>query len=220
MKRRAQITLNGFDIDRFAKLRPYLYHLTAAGNLAHIRASRSIAPAVDWMRRAGRIDLLRQRRKDQVTLQVNGQRILLRDQKPLARGNIEFALGYTYEELVESLSSRVSFWPGRVDGPNAYGVRHFERYENEHPVIIRARFCSLIAANQGVQTMFCRYNSGCPRCSNGFKSPRGSDTFVGAGDFTGTESKVVEVTFASEVSLPADAEYGSNPCGPWKALFE
>ena len=43
--------------------------------------------------------------------------------------------GFVFEDLVEILNGRVFFWPGAVGGPISYGVRHFERYQNEKPVI-------------------------------------------------------------------------------------
>jgi hypothetical protein len=103
----------GFQIDKFITLRPFLYHLTAQENLARLRASRSIVSASELMKRAGRTDLLRVRRKGHEVIEVDGQRISLRDQKPLHSGNILFAEGFTFEDFVESLNCRIFFWPGK-----------------------------------------------------------------------------------------------------------
>jgi uncharacterized protein DUF7002 len=207
-----------FDIAEFVRLRPFLYHLTAARNLTHIRASRVISPAAELMKSAGRLDLMRQKRIGHVPIDVNGRPIVLRDQVPLHRGNMKLPEGFTFEDFVESLNSRIFFWPGRASGPISYGTRHFERYRSEHPVILRARVRSLLASNPGLEPHFCQYNSGSPRCSYGEKSPRGRNTFLSHSKFPGSPSKVVEVTFTTEIILPRDAEYGLHPGGPWQQV--
>jgi hypothetical protein len=40
-----------------------------------------------------------------------------------------------------------------------------------------------------------------------------------AAEFDGTPSKVVEVTFDTKIQLPANAEIGEHPDGPWKRLM-
>jgi hypothetical protein len=119
---------------------------------------------------------------------------------------------------VESLNRRVFFWPGTASGPISYGIRHFERYQGERPIVLRLLMQSLLASNPASQPLYCRYNSGSPRCSYGTKSSRGANTFVPAGDFAGTPSTVVEVTFQEPITLPADAEYAGRPSGPWRSL--
>src|SRR5262249_59348981 len=111
------------------------------------------------------------------------------------------------------------FWPGDDTGPRDYGRRHFEHYKKEQPVILRMDFESLRDVNPHIAPQFCRYNSGSPRCSYGKKSPRGPDTFVPAENFNESAKKVVEVTFESEIILPANARYARDPEGPWRALL-
>lgn len=145
--------------------------------------------------------------------------ILLRDQAPLHRGNLKLPNGFSFEEFVESLNRRVFFWPGTTKGPISYGLRHYERYRQESPVLLRINYQSLVQVNPSAVPLFCRYNSGSPRCSNGRKSPRGPDTFVPTTDFKGTPSQVVEVTFSSEIELPAHTKFGTKPNGPWSFLL-
>jgi hypothetical protein len=170
------------------------------------------------MKLGGRDELFRVRRRSHEEIAINGTRISLRDQAPLYERNLDLSGGYSFADFVASLNSRVFFWPGTASGPNSCGVGHFERYKEERPRILRIASNSLFAANPWVEPLFCRYNSGAPRCSNGKKSPRGPDTFLDIGHFIGTPSQVVEVTFDREVLLPANTEVGALPQGPWAPL--
>jgi hypothetical protein len=98
-------------------------------------------------------------------------------------------------------------------------VRHFERYRQDGPVFLRIDYPSLLLANPSAVPLYCRYNSGSPRCSNGKKSPRGPDTFLSTLAFNGTPSQVVEVTFSSEIELPTQTKFGRQPGGPWNSLL-
>jgi hypothetical protein len=203
---------------RYAGLRPYLYHLTDRSNLARIRETNTILPVARLMELAGRADLLRIRRRGHEWLNIGQESILTRDQAPLHEGNVELINGFSFEDLVESINRRSFFWPGTAAGPISYGVRHFRRYQKEHPVILKIAFQSLLNMNRGVDPLYCKYNSGSPRCSGGNKSPRGPDTFLPAARFNGAPSKVVEVTFGVPIVLPADARVGNRPAGPWRLL--
>jgi hypothetical protein len=176
-------------------------------------------PAAALMERSGRTDLLRARRSGAIEVRISEASISIRDQAVLHRGNAQFPDGYTFEEFIESLNRRVFFWPGKAGGPNDYGMRHFQRYQEERPVILRVGLQSLLAANVNVRPRFCRFNSGSPRCSYGKKSPRGPNVFLFAEDFNGGPADVVEVTFDAAVLLPRDCEFGASPLGPWKRLF-
>ena len=76
-----------FEIERFISIRPFLYHLTAAENLVHLRASRLMATPAELMKQTGRIDLLRAKRSQHEQILLGGKEIILRDQKPLREGN-------------------------------------------------------------------------------------------------------------------------------------
>jgi hypothetical protein len=207
-------------IDDYVTLRPYLYHLTAAVNLEHILDSGILVPAAQLLEQAGRTDLLRVRRERPEPLRLNGRTIQIRDQSPLIQGNVQLNGGWTFENLVEDLNARCFFWPGNDKGPIRHGVRHFERYKNDSPVLLRFLFSSLLSANPHIVPFFCAYNSGAPRCSNGRRSPRGPETFQPAAEFKSRNHQVVEVSFASDVVISSSAEIGTNPNGPWHLLFK
>jgi hypothetical protein len=196
--------------------RPFLYHLTHRANLARLRETSRLFPVAVLLQNAQRNDLLRARRPESIAVRMGEIVVWIRDQAPLREGNIRFSNGYTFGDLIESLNRRIFFWPGLGAKPISYGMRHFERYESEKPVVLRIGFEALLRANPGVAPRFCRYNSGSPRCSNGKRSPRGPDTFLLAQDFHETASKVVEVTFDTEIRLPQDTEFGETPKGPWR----
>lgn len=171
------------------------------------------------MERAKQTDLIRILRRGSRQVSFEGRTIVIRDQDRLHRGNTGVPSGYTFEDLIESLNRRIFFWPGASAGPISYGRRHFERYEEEHPVILRIEFQSLLSVNRSGNPLYCRYNSGSPRCFDGKKSPRGPNTFLSAIDFQETPSKVVEVTFDTEIILPPTTQFGMHPSGPWKNLI-
>lgn len=167
---------------------------------------------------SGRKDLLRVTRLNYELIKIGEDIVRVRDQAPLHEGNVTLPFRYSFGDFIESLNSRVFFWPGSGDGPISYGIRHFERYRDERPVIIRAPVESVMKANPDAEPQFCAHNSGSPRCSNGKKSPRGPDTFTLAAAFVGVPSKVVEVTFNREISLPDDSQVSCSPKGPWRRL--
>jgi hypothetical protein len=210
---------NDLELQRYLNIRPYLYHLTARSNRAHIADTRMLFPAATLMQRARCEHLLRVRRVSHERLTIDGITILVRDQTPLHEGNLALPKGYLYADLIGDLNRRVFFWPGTARGPISYGINHFGRYKGEKPIIIRVRFDSLLQANPMAAPEFCKYNSGAPRCSYGRKSPRGPNTFVSASHFSESPSQAVEVTFCSSVAIPANTEYGNHPEGPWHPLL-
>jgi hypothetical protein len=171
------------------------------------------------MEQGGRDDLLSFRRRKHEKITVSGKVITIRDQAPLHRGNMALPSGYTFEKFIECLNRRIFFWPGTLDKPISYGLRHFERYREENPVILRISFQSLIDSNPRIEAHYCRYNSGSPRCSYGRKSPRGPNTFQPVDKFEGRPAEVVEVTFNQPLTLPANTNISAHPTGPWKQLF-
>lgn len=203
----------------FASTRPYLYHLTHRANVDYLRETAKLFPAAVLMERSGRNELLRAKRPGPVPVHIGDAVVWLRDQGPLYEGHVRFTNGYTFEDLIESLNRRIFFWPATAAGPISYGIRHFGTYKKEKPAFLRIDFRALLLANPAATPRYCKYNSGSPRCSNGVKSPRGPDTFLLAADFDGTPSNVVEVTFDSEITLPAGTAVGASPEGPWNRLL-
>jgi hypothetical protein len=195
-----------------------VYHLTAASNLPMIQHDRRLYPAANLMEMSGRTELMHRKRTKHEPVMIRGLQISIRDQKVLHPGNMSLPRGYSFEAFVESLNRRVFFWPGTAAEPIDYGVRHYERYTSEAPIILRIPTARLFAANLGVAPLYCRYNSGSPRCSRGKKIPRGPNIFVSSDDFDYPPGRVVEVTFEASVRLPAETEWGPSPFGPWQAL--
>ncbi len=208
-----------FSLTAFAKIRPYSYHLTADVNLDRIRRTGVLRTAKSILEDGGYFESIRTRRTEHRLVQNATDTISVRDQSPLHRGNLNLEDGFSFEDLVLMLNSRVFFWPGTVVGPTDYGVRHFHRYVAESPVILRVPTVELLEANPSLMPMFCRYNSGSPRCTSGRKSPRGKGTFVNNTSFDGSPSEVVELTFEGTVVLPASTGIGSKPTGPFSPLF-
>jgi hypothetical protein len=169
------------------------------------------------MTAAGEVRLLASRRRTGREIAIDNEMIHIRDQAPLHEGNIRFGDGWSLSDLVSELNQRVFFWPGSGGGPIAYGVRHFERYLTERPVVLRVSLPNLLDCNP-VTPLFCKFNSGSPRCSGGLGSLRCSDTFVTADRATFTPSGVVEVTFLDAVNLPNNVLVADSPQGPWRVI--
>ena len=192
-----------FTLNSFAKTRPFLYHLTARSNLDSILAAGTLTCASQFLSEAGASEWKRRRRPECVSLPMRGGDVCIRDQAPLYQGNVSLAPGWEFGDLVSYLNDHVYSWPGTDCGPIDYGLRHFSRYISDGVVVLRVPTESTFAENAN-PPLFCRFNSGSPRCSNGKKPPRGPDTFAPAPRFDGGPSKVVEVVFYERMILPAD----------------
>lgn len=208
-----------FSYDQFSRTRPYLFHLTAQSNVRRIRRTRVLYSAETLMRKAGDTSMLRQKRFVSRTVQIKEDTVNIRDQQPLHAGNISFVDGWSFEDVIKLLNERVFFWPGTSIGPIGYGKRHYKRYIEENPSILRVSTQALFGTNLDVSPTFCRYNSGSPRCSKGVGSPRGAKTFVVASEADFTPNKVVEVTYSDRVTLPDVVEFSNSVSGPWRSLF-
>lgn len=207
-----------FGLDKYSKVRPMLYHLTARQNLERIRSLRRLESTELLSRGADQDTDLRARRTETISVAVDSRQLFLRDQAPLHAGNIEFEDGWGLEDLVEDLNRRVFFWSGWERGPIPHGENHFERYKSESPVILRTRFDSLCKHNPKNTPLFCKFNSGAPRRYQGRGSPRGPRTFLPAHACPYTAGCVVEVTFLEAVALPPDTEVSNCPNGGWRPL--
>lgn len=145
--------------------------------------------------------------------------VWIRDQRPLHAGNVGFRGGWTFEDLLMAINDKVFFWPGTYSGPISYGIRHYERYAADRPVLLRLRSSQVLIANSTTTPLFCRYNSGSPRWSNGVASPRGPETFVPCTRAVFSAAAVVEFVMSGEVAIPRCAEVALSFNGPWKPLF-
>ncbi len=207
-----------FTLEQFIAARPFLYHLTDQSNVSKISKSRTLHSASNLMRQAGDIEYLHQKRTEHIAIQIENMVVKIRDQQPLYAGNILFENNWSFEDVIHLLNERVFFWPGKDESPISYGIRHFERYADEQPAILRISTVDLFAANSGVSPFFCKYNSGSPRCTQGHGSPRGSQTFLNCGEANYTSCNVVEVTYIEQVQLPAKIEVADSFTGSWKPI--
>ncbi len=202
------------DQTAFINKRPWLYHLTAAANVAAIRRDGRLTTAAASLMAAGRSDLLDKRRPSAVQINIGNERRVIRDQKPLHRGNMALQGEWSFEQFVRRLNEHVFFWPGYDHGPIDAGLRHFGRYSGEEVQILRVptrRVFELAWARLRVS----RFNSGAPRCSRGQKSPRGPSTFTHPSEAAMTPSVVQEVAIYGDLPLPDDAEWATSYGGPW-----
>jgi len=209
-----------FTLESFCRTRPYAYHLTSSANFERIRTAPSLWPARELMAQSGTRNWMRTRRRGSKELVIDGARVWLRDQDPLHAGNVHLRGGWVFEDYLEELNSRVFFWPGGDDGPIRAGRNHFDRYEDERPVVLRVSTAALFKANRSAEPHFARYNTGAPRCNRGNPSPRGPNTFVSADRFDGTPSKVIELTYRERVILPEHslAWAKGTALGAWRRL--
>lgn len=205
------------DINRFVQLRPFLYHVTAQENLAALCQQRVMSPAAELMRRAQRPDLVRWRRPDSVVLDLQGQKVVIKDQRPLVEANLALEGSWELGDFVEYLNHLVFFWPGRADGPISNGKRLLSRYEADAPAVIRIATAELLSANAGLEPLFCPFNSGAARQNAGVRARRGPNLFTSAERFPRRESEVVELAFRSEVTLPESVEVRSKV--GWRRLL-
>lgn len=207
-----------FDLTDFARLRPYVFHLTNENNFPSIRRGRQLHPARDLLHRAGEAHRVRQHRPGSLPISIDGERLQLRDQAPLKRGNVAVADDWAFEDLLELLNGRVFFWPGTADGPIPPGQRHFARYAEERVVILRVPTPDLLVANEQIEPLFCKWNSGAPRWSRGVQPQRGPGTFGTSANVSYRAREVVELTFTGIVALPGTTMVAPTLAGPWTAL--
>ena len=191
-------------LDRFKRLRPYLYHLTASANLNSIRQTKKLYSAKKIAIICSGEDIS-QKRSSLKTVSSSSQSFILRDQNPLHDGNISYEAGWDFERFINELNRHVFFWPGSPTEPIQMGRNHFQRYAQENPVILR--FISDDLFDKNPDPKFCKYNSGAPRCTNGLGSPRGINTFQPASTSQLSPGQVKEVVFEDEVILPQIAEF-------------
>jgi hypothetical protein len=199
-----------FNLEEYAELRPFLYHVTDRTNLARLRRLRRLDPAAALLVAGGRADMLRQRREQPFPLAVDGDVIVLKDQRPLQAANVHLADGWVFGDLVEYLNQHVFFWPGDALTAIASGQRLLEHYSAESPAVLRVRFLDLVRENPQTPPLFCPYNSGAPRMNGGKPVPRGPNLFRRAGACPRRRHEVIEVGFRGSVLLPATAQIAAG----------
>jgi hypothetical protein len=200
------------DLQKFIDQRPYLYHLTSEVNATNIIATKRLLSANQLITMAGVADIdtiKRTKRTQHLNLTVDGKEILLRDQRPISEKALSKCLtnGWAVGDFLYHLNERIFMWP-TLDRL----WKHFNRYENEKPVIFRFTTKDILEANHNVK--FSRLNSGATRANShlGGKAPeRGLNTFLNAEQFILPLREVAEVTFENYCVIKGDMEYSYRP---------
>jgi len=163
--------------------------------------------------------LLHGKRDQTLTVQTDCGTIQVRDHKPLIEANMELIDGYSLDDFVQELNSRVFLWAGTEAGPCKSGRNHINKYLAEGSVfILRTPMPQLLASN-GITNMeitFC--NSGSARQNLGNKVVRGRSTFMNLAAASRQPGETVEITFKGTAQLPQETEYAKELSGPWLPL--
>lgn len=205
------------NINKFIKLRPYLYHLTDRENLDNILSLKRLLSTTTIISKSDILDkdgFLTSKRATHTEIYINATKYKIRDQRPisiLALGKCVDG-GWSASDFIASLNKRVFFWP-TITRLNT----HYQRYRSEDPIIIRMRTEKLFEINKNPR--FCRLNSGATRANShlgGIAPARGPNTFLTAEYYSLTPGSVVEVTFEDFCDLPESLHLGNTPYGPWE----
>ena len=206
-----------FTVAEYAELRPFLYHVTARENLPRLRRTRRLEPTAALLRAAARLELLRIRRPEPVTISIDGDTVVLKDQRPLIEANVSPADGWDFGDLVQFLNEHVFFWPGDAIGPVLSGRRLLAHYASDLPTVLRVPVLDLVAVNPEVAPLFSPYNTGAPRMQRGKPVRRGADVFRPAHDARRRRFEVVEVAFRGALLLPHSVQV-PGPREQWVGL--
>ncbi len=204
------------DIDNFIRHRPDLYHLTSKDNITNILLTGELYSTKRIVELTNPLmpdKILKSKRLKHQRISHNGITFDLRDQKPISEKLLKGCLtnGMTCEQYYIYLNERIFFWPNLIRLK-----RHFKRYRDEQPQIIRVDTSEIIALNP--QVKFSRLNSGALRANFhlGGKAPkRGNDTFTNADGFQYGVGDVAEVTFENQCILPKTIYISNHPMGRW-----
>ena len=207
------------DVQKFSRLRPFLYHLTDRKNLNNIIETKklfSTKKIVENSNISNKREFLRTKRKGHRAVCSNGINYNIRDQQPISMIALPKCLsdGWNPGDFIEHLNKRVYFWCTleRLK-------RHFNRYLDEKPVILKFLTSEIIELNKD-NVEYCRINSGATRANSylgGIAPMRGAKTFLKGDLYPLTPGSVVEVTVCFECILPENYYLTEYPGGPWKA---
>ena len=162
---------------------------------------------------------LKTRRENHVPIKIGEFEIFLRDQHTLSEAIVmkNMTTGWTFQDFVYTLNSRVFFWSTEKDLRS-----HYKRYEKqgEYPLILRANTSEVFEINNR-KPEFCKYNSGGPRCHHTFTkgaAPRGANSFLNASKYPDVYTTVREVTFTDMCVLPRTIFLSSHPDKAFKVI--
>lgn len=200
-------------------LRPFAYHTCSAINFRSIRASGSLKSARNLLSGTAHEQLLLGRRLETTRVAISGEYIEVRDHRPLVPGSLALPAGYSINDFVDELNSRVFLWAGTELGPVRSGRNHIARYAAEGKIyVLRVPLTRLLQANpsRSMEVTFC--NSGAARHNQGQPAERSSVTFVPLSAALKGPAEVVELTFRNQVALPIETTYSENYAGQWERL--
>jgi hypothetical protein len=209
------------NIQEFIKKREFVYHLTDNRNIDIIKldgillSTKTIANRTNLNAQEIK-QFLGTRRAIHCTKEIDDKIYHIRDQKPISTKNLQKCLtnGWTVEDFLNLLNSRVFFWP-TIKRLNS----HYSRYEGENPVIIKVSSSSLFSLNNHAE--FSRLNTGATRSNsylNGSPPVRGEGTFLPSHQYENTIGSIAEVTFPDSCQLPNNFFIGLSPNGPWEEV--
>jgi hypothetical protein len=207
------------DLKAFFVDRPFLYHLTYSENINQIVKDCTLYSAEQLISESENKELsnlLTERRAKRLLVSIDGSEIYIRDQRPISITALTKCLtdGWTPKKYIRFLNKMVFMWC-TIDRL----IRHYNRYKDENPLILRFDTKELLDLNTNVK--FCRINSGATRPNshlNGKAPLRGKRTFLNAEEFTFAVRDVAEVTFEGECKLPMSFHRSNNPLGPWTLI--
>lgn len=208
------------EIEKFVQHTPYLYHLTSEQNAKRIVKEGKLYSAntlIDMTNNRSDKDIKRRKRFSHQALIINGEEVLLRDQRPISEKALAKCLtdNWVVADFLYHLNDRVFMWP-TIDRL----TRHYNRYENEKPVIFRFSTKDILEANPHAK--FARLNTGATRANSylGGKAPeRGKDTFLNAKNYQLPVRSVAEVTFEKQCSISGDFGVDFRPDGKFNKSF-
>jgi len=158
-----------------------------------------------------------------VSFSVEGDPVLLTDQRPVIEANIAFQEGWLLADLIEAINRRVFFWRGTAANLLKKDRKHFRKYgaAGHSLVFLRLSLKETWHANSDRGPEVCKYNSGAARKNGGQPIPRGPRTFVQPAVADFDKGQVREVVFRDYVHLPETTEYCvASWTGEWRQLFE
>lgn len=207
------------DLDVLAEKKPYLYHLTSRVNLPSIVACGELWSASVLFERAdprSARERVRRRRPGPAAerIVVDGRPVDIRDQHTISEVALPKCLedGLQIADYYQLLNYRVFLWP-TIDRLR----RHYARYADERPVLLRFRTGDLLGLNPHVE--FSRLNSGATRPNShlgGIAPRRGRTTFQRAGTSNLRIASIAEFTFPEKCRLPNVFWTSRTPDGPWR----
>lgn len=203
-------------VSKLIASRSFAFHICAEINFAAIQATRTLISAENLLQETEHSHYLRGLRPETVAVSVKGRLIQLRDHKPLIPSNLELLDGFTLNDFINELNSRVFLWAGTENGPCKSGKRYIAKYQSEeNTFILRVPTSELLDANteKELEVTFC--NSGAARYHTGQRAKRGRSTFVALTAAMRRPNEVVELTFKHSAVLPRQTQYARALSGPW-----